>query len=113
MMTESAIRLGFTPAIEWAVIAGFAATRIDQIPFNIRPSTEPIVLINVGTRGIEHQVAADVRLHRLGHEDTRALFLVVPILMAEVPHHLRPAWLIAVRAVHSRPRWHERVCKNS
>ena len=48
----------------------------------------PTVLVDVGTCGIEHDVAADVSLHRLGHEDTARLFLVVPILVAEIPKNL-------------------------
>ena len=56
---------------------------------------------------IEHDVAGDVCLHRLGHEHARALLLIEAILMAQIAMHLRPARLVAIAAVHARPRWHE------
>ena len=36
-------------------------------------------LVDVRARGVHHDVAADVGRHALGHEDARALLLIVPV----------------------------------
>ena len=61
------------------------------------------VLIDMGTRSIHHDVARNVGLHALGHEHTRALLLVVSILVAEISDDLGTTWLISVRAIYALP----------
>ena len=65
------------------------------------------VLVDVSSGSIEKDVPGDVCLHRLGHEHARALLLIEAVLMAQIATHLRPARLVAIAAVHARPRWHE------
>ncbi len=54
------------------------------------------ILIDMGTCSIHHNVAGDVGLHTLGHENTRTLLLVVSVLVAEISDHLRATRLIPI-----------------